>query len=96
MRSRIGFDGQVSTDAALAASHLTQWQARYRRWFEATLMDDDIRDPQSVQQEFQKYYDLMKDLLEINDKLIEYWRAMHELATGDPENTIAISEEYSF
>lgn len=73
--------------------HLTQWQARYRRWYEATLKDDDIRDPQSVQQEFPKYDDLVKDLLEINTKLIEYRRAMYQLATGDPESIIAIDEE---
>lgn len=73
--------------------HLTQWQARYRRWYEATLKDDDIRDPQSVQQEFPKYDDLVNDLLEINAKLIEYRRAMYQLATGDPESIIAIDEE---
>jgi len=75
--------------------HLTQWQARYRRWYEKTLKDDDIRDPQSVQQEFPKYDDLVKDLLEINAKLIEYRRAMYELATGDPESIIAIDEKIS-
>lgn len=73
--------------------HLTQWQARYRRWYEATLKDDDISDPQSVQQEFPKYGDLLNDLLEINAKLIEYRRAMYQLATGDAESIIAIDEE---
>ncbi len=73
--------------------HLTQWQARYRRWNDATLKVDDIRDPQSVQQEFPKYDDLLKDLLEINAKLIEYRKAMYELATGDPESIIAIDDE---
>ncbi len=72
--------------------HLTQWQARYRRWYEATLNDDAVRDPQSVQQEFPKYDELVKDLLEINAKLIEYRRAMYQLATGDPESIIAIDE----
>lgn len=75
--------------------HLTQWQARYRRWYEATLKDDDIRDPQSVQQAFPKYDHLVKDLLEINAKLIEYRKAMYELATGDPESLIAIEQENS-
>lgn len=73
--------------------HLTQWQARYRRWHEATLKDDDIRDPQSVQQEFPKYDDLVGDLLAINAKLILYRKAMYELATGDPESIIAINDE---
>ena len=72
--------------------HLTQWQARYRRWYEKTLKDCDITDPQSIQQKFPKYDDLMSDLLAINAKLIEYRKAMYELATGDPESVIAINK----
>jgi len=75
--------------------HLTQWQARYRRWYETTLKDDDFREPQLVQQDFPKYDELVKDLLEINAKLIEYRKAMYELATGDPESLIAIDPETS-
>ena len=75
--------------------HLTQWQARFRRWLEATLKEDDFREPQLVQQEFPKYGDLVKDMLEINAKLIEYRKAMYELATGDPESLIAIEQENS-
>lgn len=75
--------------------HLTQWQARFRRWLDATLKKDDFRDPQLVQQEFPKYDDLVKDMLEINAKLIEYRKAMYELATGDPESLIAIEQESS-
>jgi hypothetical protein len=73
--------------------HLTQWQARFRRWLETTLKKDDFRDPQLVQQEFPKYDDLVKDMLEINAKLIEYRKAMYELATGDPESVIAIDAD---
>lgn len=73
--------------------HLTQWQARYRRWYEKALKDDDLREPQLVQQDFPKYDELVEDLLEINAKLIEYRRAMYELATGDPESVIAIDPE---
>lgn len=72
---------------------LTQWQAPYRRWYEATLKDDDFRDPQLVQQEFPKYEELVKGLTVINAKQIEYRRAMYELTTGDPESTIAIEGE---
>ncbi len=73
--------------------HLTQWQARYRRWYETTLKEGDIRDPQLVQQEFPSYAELVDDLLAINAKLIEYRKAMYELATGDPESIIAIEAE---
>lgn len=75
--------------------HLTQWQARYRRWYETTLKDDDFREPQLVQQDFPKYDELVKDLLEINAKLIEYRKSMYKLATGDPESVIAIDSDTS-
>jgi hypothetical protein len=68
--------------------HLTQWQARYRKWYEAKLKSDDNGDPQSVQKEFPKYDALVADMLSINAKLIEYRKAMYELATGDPESMI--------
>ena len=71
--------------------HLTQWQARYRRWYEAKIKSDDIRDPQAVQAEFPKYDALVADLLRINAKLIQYRKAMYELATGDPESIITRS-----
>ena len=73
--------------------HLTQWQARYRRWYEKTLKKEELKDPQAVQQEFPKYDELVHDLLIINAKLIEYRKAMYELATGDPESIIAIDQE---
>lgn len=72
--------------------HLTRWQARYRRWYEGKLKDEDIRDPQSIQEEFPKYDDLVKDLMSINAKLIEYRKAMYQLATGDSESIITSQE----
>ena len=69
--------------------HLTRWQARYRRWYDP-IGSDDSREPQVIQQEFPKYEELITDLLAINAKLINYRRAMYELATGDPEDTMDI------
>ena len=69
--------------------HLTQWQARFRRWFEVASTDDS-RDPQLVQKEFSRYDELVADLLSINAKLIGFRKAMYELATGDTESVIAI------
>ena len=69
--------------------HLTHWQARYRRWY-ATVEPNDTREPQVIQKDFPKYQELIDDLLRINTKLVRYRRAMYELATGDPEDTIAI------
>ena len=68
--------------------HLTRWQARFRKWFEAQTGSD--AEPQSVQTSFPAFAELSSDLLEINAKLISYRKAMYELATGDKESVIDI------
>ncbi|MDA7967216.1 hypothetical protein [Ruegeria sp.] len=71
--------------------HLTRWQARFRRWFEAQEINE--REPQVVQTEFPAFKDLSDDLLAINAKLIVYRKTMYELATGEKEIVIDIENE---
>ena len=70
--------------------HLTHWQARYRRWFDA-VDPQDTGEPQMIQRKFPKYDELLADLLTINARLIRYRKVMYELATGDQEGTIEIN-----
>ncbi len=64
--------------------HLTTWQAKYRRWYAIALdKDENIgKTPQQIQQEYPQYDELLKDLLKINLKLIEYRKTMYRLASG--------------
>lgn len=64
--------------------HLTSWQAKFRRWYEKELEDskNNNKTPQQIQQEFPQYDELIKDLLKINKKLIEYRKMMYRLAIG--------------
>ena len=73
--------------------HLTRWQSRFRRWFEAQELTE--KEPQTVQTEFPAFDDLSDDLLAINTKLISYRKIMYELATGDKEVVIDIENENS-
>ncbi|MEP4095748.1 hypothetical protein [Reichenbachiella sp.] len=52
--------------------HLTKWQARYRSWKDAN--KDQFLDlsPQDFQKKYPQYDDLIKDLLKVNNQLIEY------------------------
>jgi hypothetical protein len=63
--------------------HLTEWQARFRRWYEKRLAHaaDDV-EPQSIQQEYPHIKDLEKDLLAVNQRLINYREKMRELVLG--------------
>lgn len=64
---------------------ITQWQARFRQWYERELQRhqsmsaDDLLDPQRLQIEFPQYEELKKDLERVNRALIRYRAKMHEL-----------------
>jgi hypothetical protein len=61
--------------------HLTQWQARFRRWFDYKLSTDpEARlDPQDVQKEFPQFEQLLTDMLNVNARLIRYRERMDAL-----------------
>lgn len=64
--------------------HLTDWQARFRRWYEYELTNKDKINisPQDLQKEYPDYEKLTEDLLNVNRKLIKYREAMYKLAVG--------------
>ncbi len=64
--------------------HLTKWQARFRRWYEKALEQEDRADasPQDVQKEFPDYEALKEDLETVNERLIRYREKMYELVTN--------------
>jgi len=64
--------------------HLTQWQARFRRWYENQLKQDANADvhPQDIQMKFPQFPDLERDLLDVNQRLINYRQKMYEIIKG--------------
>lgn len=64
--------------------HLTDWQARFRRWYEYELTNKDKINisPQDLQKNYPDYEQLTQDLLKVNRKLIKYREAMYKLAVG--------------
>jgi hypothetical protein len=64
--------------------HLTDWQARFRRWYEYELTDKEKINisPQDLQKNYPEYEQLTQDLLKVNRKLIKYREAMYKLAVG--------------
>lgn len=63
--------------------HLTKWQARYRKWYEAKSKNEKYTElsPQDIQREFPKFEELEMDLLQVNTHLISYRDKMYELVT---------------
>lgn len=64
--------------------HLTQWQARFRRWYENQLKQDANADfhPQDIQKKYPQFAELERDLLDVNQRLINYRQKMYEIIKG--------------
>lgn len=69
--------------------HLTQWQARFRHWYERELKryeeskDQQVLDPQELQMKFPQFEQLKKDMLRVNQALERYRKKMRELVLKD-------------
>ncbi len=66
--------------------HLTEWQARFRRWYENETNksnNDIVIDPQDIQRKFPKYAELTADMMQVNARLIKYRETMHRLVLPD-------------
>lgn len=69
--------------------HLTQWQARFRTWYNRELKryeastGTDSLDPQQIQATFPQFTELRADLERVNESLIRYRRKMKELVMKD-------------
>jgi len=65
--------------------HLTEWQAKFRKWYEAESKKDENKDisPQQLQEKYPLYNELVKSMEEINAHLIKYRKTMKEIAIGE-------------
>lgn len=61
--------------------HLTQHQARFRRWYERLISEPSSADlsPQEIQKKYPGYDELAEDLHRVNKQLIQYKFNMHSL-----------------
>lgn len=62
--------------------HLTKWQARFRRWYDAALADssNSSRAPQDIQRDFPQYGELVADLRNVNDGMSVFAESLRSLA----------------
>lgn len=61
--------------------HLTKWQAKYRKWYDEELKNSN-QTPQEIQKKYTEYSLLVTDLIETNNRMIEYKRLMEKIAFG--------------
>lgn len=60
--------------------HLTEWQAKYRKWLNENTSDRHNCTPQELQREYPFYSELVYDLKEKNLQLIKYKDLLHDIA----------------
>jgi len=65
--------------------HLTKWQARFRKWYEAETKkaENSSLSPQDIQKKYPEYEKLIKEAMGINQKLIEYRKLLKKIAIGE-------------
>jgi hypothetical protein len=61
--------------------HLTKWQAKFRKWYEAEKEKEENNNltPQELQKRYPEYEELEKDLLHVNEVLISYKEVLEKL-----------------
>lgn len=62
--------------------HLTQWQARFRHWYEEAIKQNAGKSPQEVQRDYPQYRELVEDLIKVNVQLVEYADVIRQIAHG--------------
>lgn len=62
---------------------LTQWQARFRHWYEDALKKSTEKSPQEIQRDFPHYQELVDDLIKVNKQLVEYADVIRRIAHGN-------------
>lgn len=63
--------------------HLTEWQARFRRWYEHAAANEDAAvPPQEIQQKYPSYEALKADMQKVNERLMLYREKMRMVVIG--------------
>lgn len=62
--------------------HLTKWQAKFRRWYNSELSKEESNNlnPHEIQNKYPDISEIVKEMKEVNQKLIEYRKLLKKLA----------------
>ncbi|MBE7653970.1 hypothetical protein [Tenacibaculum finnmarkense] len=62
--------------------HLTEYQARFRKWYSEQLIENTGKSPQKIQTSFEEYEELMSSMKDVNKTLIEYSKQLKKIIEG--------------
>lgn len=61
--------------------HLTKWQAKFRRWYDAALANEDnkSKSPQDIQRLYPQYGELVADLRKVNEEFVRFADSLEKI-----------------
>jgi len=61
--------------------HLTRWQAKFRRWYDAAIANEDnkAKSPQEVQRLYPHYDELVADLRKVNGEFVQFADSLEKI-----------------
>jgi len=62
--------------------HLTQWQAKFRRWYETEAEKHQDKTPQEIQRLYPEFDLLVEDLKRVNQQMVEFTEALRNIGHG--------------
>ncbi len=62
--------------------HLTQYQARFRKWYEEQLEENKGKSPQEIQNKFDDIENLVNSMKAVNNTLVEYSKELKKIIDG--------------
>lgn len=62
--------------------HLTEWQAKFRNWYDCNSDELKKMSPQELQSQYPYYTNLINDMSNINQQMISYANELKKLATN--------------
>ena len=62
--------------------HLTEYQAKFRKWYNEELENNKGKTPQDIQSHYENYQELFDSMKNVNELLIVYAEKLNEIITG--------------
>lgn len=63
--------------------HLTEYQAKFRKWYDEQLVVNKSMSPQDIQSQYKEIVPLMEGMKEVNKTLIEYSKQLKRIIDGE-------------
>ena len=74
--------------------YLTTWGVKYNKWYDEQLKNEESKllSPVQIQRKYQEYDRLTSDLLALNENMIGFSVALHDIAFGNEKKPMGTNK----